>query len=203
MAAQCGAADGVSARVGGVLRGATVADAAQGCAALAVDPARDHAQAIAAGEGLGIEGFAGVVEAHVERGGFAVNGVFAIAQGGGVVVVAGLFVAVVAVVAGGDAQAGAARHRTGVQRGTGARNHVDRTAADEADVAATAGARVGGLARDEHDGSVGGVVGGEALAEGEIGVGAEVDRAARQIHRTADAQVAAAARDRGRQVARA
>jgi hypothetical protein len=83
------------------LRGATVADAAEGGAGVTVDEARDHAQAIAAGEGLGIVGFAGVVEAHVERGGFAVDGICAAAQGFGVV--AGLLVAVVTVVACGNA----------------------------------------------------------------------------------------------------
>ena len=107
LAVQRRAADGICAGVGGVLRSAAVVDAAEGRGAVALDEARNHAQAIATRESLGVVSFADVIEAHVERGRFAVNGVNATAQCR--CVVGTLFVAVVAVVAHGNAQPSAAR----------------------------------------------------------------------------------------------
>ena len=97
LAVECGTADGVIACVGGVLRSTTVANAAESGTGVPVDQARDHAQTIATRKGQCVVGFAGVIEAHIEGGGFAVNSEGTAAQGGGVV--GGELVAVVSVVA--------------------------------------------------------------------------------------------------------
>ena len=148
---------------------------------------------------MAIVGFAVVVDDHRQDRGFSVNGVRARAQGRGVS--ADLFVAVVAVVAGDHTQARAARYRACVERGPSNAVQTDGAAARERDVAAAGRARRSGCTRIEHQGGSAGVVGSDDLRHRQVAIGGQVDGAAGDRDAAVHRQVAARARDDGRDTA--